>query len=203
MEGQTDGQTDGQTEGAGNRPAYPTDGEILDVVDAGNRVVGQATRREVHEKGLMHRSVHLFLVDGDGRLYVQKRADAKETFPGAHDSSAAGHVNAGEDYHDCVAREVEEELGLTPDQVNLVQIAELSASEENGWEHVRFYLSRTGAEPVPNPAEVAHGAFYTLDEVEDLIARPDTHFAPTFRILYFFYATRLAPKVASGELFAP
>jgi isopentenyl-diphosphate delta-isomerase type 1 len=189
-------------EGAGERPGFPTDHEVLDVVDAENRVVGQATRREIHEQGLMHRSVHLFLVDEGGRLYVQKRADSKETFPGAHDSSAAGHVNAGEDYHDCVVREVEEELGLTPTQVDLVQIAELSASEENGWEHVRFYVGRTAQKPVPNPEEVAHGAFYTLDEVEELIARPDTHFAPTFRILYFFYATRLAPKVASGELFA-
>jgi isopentenyl-diphosphate delta-isomerase type 1 len=186
-----------------DRPAYPTDGEILDVVDGENRVVGQATRREIHEQGLMHRSVHLFLVDSGGRLYVQKRAEGKETFPGAHDSSAAGHVNAGEDYHDCVVREVEEELGLTAAQVHLVQIAELSASEANGWEHVRFYVGRTAHAPVPNPEEVAHGAFYTLDEVEDLIARPDTQFAPTFRILYFFYATRLAPKVASGELFGP
>ena len=190
-------------EGPTDRPAFPTDGEVLDVVDAANRVVGQATRREIHEQGLMHRSVHLFLVDGGGRLYVQKRAENKETFPGAHDSSAAGHVDAGEDYHDCVVREVEEELGLTPDQVDLVQIAELSASEENGWEHVRFYVGRTRHEPVPNPEEVAHGAFYTLDEVEDLIARPDTQFAPTFRILYFFYATQLAPRVQKGELLGP
>jgi len=188
-------------ESGSDRPAFPTDHELLDVVDAENRVVGQATRREIHEKRLMHRSVHVFLVDGGGRLYVQKRAEGKETFPGAHDSSAAGHVNAGEDYHDCVVREVEEELGLTAEQVHLIQIAELGASEANGWEHVRFYVGRTVHEPVPNPAEVAHGAFYSLDEVEDLIARPDTHFAPTFRILYFFYATRLAPKVASGELF--
>jgi isopentenyl-diphosphate delta-isomerase type 1 len=180
---------------------FPTDHEVLDVVDAANQVVGQATRREIHDHGLMHRSVHVFVVDEGGRLYIQKRAEGKETFPGAHDSSAAGHVNAGEDYRDCAVRELEEELGLAPDAAHLVQVGELAASEDTGWEHVRFYVARAAREPVPNPEEVAHGAFYTLDEVEALIARPDCVFAPTFRILYFFYATRLAPRVFSGELF--
>jgi isopentenyl-diphosphate delta-isomerase type 1 len=183
------------------RPPHPTDGDLLDVVDAANQVIGRATRREIHDQGLMHRSVHVFVLDPAGRLYIQKRARDKDTFPGAHDSSAAGHVDAGEDYHACAARELEEELGLAPAHAPLVQVGELAASEENGWEHVRFYLCRTAAEPVPNPAEVAHGAFYTLDEVEELIARADTHFAPTFRILYFFYVTQLAQRVARGEVF--
>lgn len=183
------------------RPAFATDHEILDVVDAENRVIGRATRREIHEQGLMHRSVHVFLVDPAARLYIQKRAENKETFPGAHDSSAAGHVNAGEDYFECAVREMEEELGLSPEQHQMVQICELSASEDNGWEHVRFYVARTAHEPTPDPAEVAHGAFYTLDEVEDLIASDHTHFAPTFRALYILYATRLHKLVESGALF--
>jgi len=180
---------------------FSTDHEILDVVDTDNQVIGQATRKEVHEKGLMHRSVHIFMIDRDQRLYIQKRAESKETFPGAHDSSAAGHLEAGEGYHECAAREVEEELGLAPDQHVMFQVGELGASEDNGFEHVRFYVAQTGHEPTPNPEEVAGGAFYTLDEVEDLIARDDTHFAPTFRILYFFYVTELAPRIQAGELF--
>ena len=180
---------------------YPTDHELLDVVDEHNNVTGQTTRREIHDNGLMHRSVHIFLVDHGGRLYIQKRADNKETFPGAHDSSAAGHVNAGEGYHESAVREMEEELGLSPDQHEMFHVGELSANEDNGWEHVRFYISRTRHQPVPNPDEVAHGAFYTLDEVEDLIARGDTHFAPTFRMLFYLYTTCFARQVESGRLF--
>jgi hypothetical protein len=33
--------------------------EIYDVVDADDHVIGKATRREIHEKGLLHRSVHI------------------------------------------------------------------------------------------------------------------------------------------------
>ncbi|MDH4228898.1 MAG: NUDIX domain-containing protein [Nitrospirota bacterium] len=183
------------------RSGGPTDHELLDIVDSGNRVIGQATRREIHERGLMHRSVHVFLVDPQSRLYIQKRAASKETFPGAHDSSAAGHVNAGEDYFACAVREVEEELGLSADQHRMVQICELEAGEDNGWEHVRFYVAQTSHEPTPDPVEVAHGAFYDLDQVEDLIADSANHFAPTFRALYILYATRLHRMVESGDLF--
>lgn len=181
--------------------SFPTDHEILDVVDADNNVTGQATRREIHDQGLMHRSVHIFLVDHTGRLYIQKRADNKETFPGAHDSSAAGHVNTGEGYHESAVREMEEELGLSVEQHEMFHVGELSATFDNGWEHVRFYISRTNHEPEPNPDEVESGAFYTLDEVEDLIARSDTNFAPTFRMLYYLYTTRFARQVENGELF--
>jgi len=128
----------------------------------------------------------------------------KDTFPGAHDSSAAGHLDAGEGYHEAAARELEEELDIAPEQVtHMMQVGELTACEDNGWEHVRFYLARTHHTPKPNPEEVAGGNCYTLDQVESLIARNDTHFAPTFRMLYFFYATELAPKVDSGAIFGP
>jgi len=182
-------------------PGHPSDQELLDVVDEHNQVIGQATRGECHSQGLMHRSVHIFLLNDDGHLYIQKRSAHKDTFAGAHDSSVAGHVDAGEGYYDCAIREMGEELGLSADQVELVQVGELGPSEDNGFEHVRFYLARTTHTPQPNPEEVAEGYFLTLDQVEDLIGQPETVFAPTFRILYFYYVTQLAPKVAEGLLF--
>ncbi|MFQ5508293.1 MAG: NUDIX domain-containing protein [Leptospirillia bacterium] len=186
----------------GSKPRrFPTDHDILDVVDADNQVIAQASRREIHEQGLMHRSVHIFVINDDGHLYIQRRGADKETFPNALDSAAAGHLDSGEGYHEAAARELEEELGLTSEQVNMFQVGELVATEDNGWEHVRFYLAHTRHEPVPNPDEVAGGAFYTLDQVEDLIADPANDFAPTFRMLYFFYSTELAPRVAAGDLF--
>ncbi len=182
-------------------PRFSTDDEILDVVDCQNQVTGQASRREIHLNGWMHRSIHVFVLDRSGRLYIQKRSANKDTFAGAYDSAAAGHVEAGESYYDCAVRELQEELGLTAEQVSMVQVGELAPSEDNGNEHVRFYLARTDATPVPNPDEVESGAFYTLDQVEALIASPGTLFAPTFRMLFFFYTTELAMQIADGSLF--
>ena len=50
-------------------------GEIYDVVDHDNRVTGQATRREIHEKSLLHRSVHTLVFDPEGRPITEIRID--------------------------------------------------------------------------------------------------------------------------------
>ena len=45
--------------------------ELFDVVDAGDRVIGRATRRQVHARQLRHRAVHVLVFDMMGRLFVQ------------------------------------------------------------------------------------------------------------------------------------
>ena len=40
--------------------------EILDIVDEMDLVIGSATRGEVHSSGLLHRSAHLLVFDGNG-----------------------------------------------------------------------------------------------------------------------------------------
>ena len=93
--------------------------EIFDIVDEQDRVIGNAGRREIHRRRLRHRAVHLFLFDNTGRLYIQKRASTKGSFPGRFDSSASGHVDSGESYDAAVLRETREEIGLEflPDEL--------------------------------------------------------------------------------------
>lgn len=64
-----------------NVPAQSPD-EIFDVVDESDRVVGQATRAEVHRRRLLHRAVHIVVSDGRGNVVLQKRSLAKDTCPG-------------------------------------------------------------------------------------------------------------------------
>ena len=52
--------------------------EMIDVVDADNRVVDTLPRAEVHRRGLRHRAVHMLVVDRAGRLYLQRRAETKD-----------------------------------------------------------------------------------------------------------------------------
>jgi len=86
--------------------------ELLDVVDENDNVVAVKTRGEIHARGLMHRAVHILLFNSSGELFLQKRSLAKDEQPGKWDSSAAGHVDSGEDYADCARREIGEELGI-------------------------------------------------------------------------------------------
>jgi isopentenyl-diphosphate Delta-isomerase len=68
-------------------------------------------KAEAHRTGAWHRAVHVWIVSGS-RILLQRRALAKENWPGKWDVSVAGHVGAGESAVDAAIREAREELGL-------------------------------------------------------------------------------------------
>ena len=70
-------------------------------------------RGEVHRDGDWHRSVHIWLVDAEGRMLLQKRSEHKDTNPGMLDVSCAGHVTGDDPLLETAMRELEEELGLS------------------------------------------------------------------------------------------
>ena len=54
--------------------------EIFDVIDENNKVIGKATRKEVHAKGLLHRAVHILIVNSKGEMLLQKRSMTKDLY---------------------------------------------------------------------------------------------------------------------------
>lgn len=87
--------------------------EILDVVDAEDRVIGQASRAVVYGQGLTHRAVFVLVRDPAGRIFVHRRTETKMSFPGWYDMFVGGVVGAGEAYDEAARREAEEELGVS------------------------------------------------------------------------------------------
>ena len=75
--------------------------EMFPVVDEDDRVIRSAPRGEVHGNNLRHRAVHILLFNRQNEVYLQKRSRWKDRHPLVWDSSAAGHVDAGEEYDEC------------------------------------------------------------------------------------------------------
>jgi isopentenyl-diphosphate Delta-isomerase len=155
--------------------------EPLEVVDENNRVIRIQKRSEIHREGLRHRSVHIFIFNARGELFLQKRSPAKDQYPGHWDSSAAGHLDPGEIPEDAAQRELGEELGITAE---LTAVYRHPAGPETGWEFVTLF---TGTEDGPirlNLEEATEGKFCTAAEVETLLNDPQEKVAPGFRLLY-------------------
>lgn len=89
----------------------PSD-EIVTIVDAANRRVGEKPRRLMRERNLPHRATYIFVFDREGRVLVQRRTASKDLYPGYYDLAAGGVVAAGESYATCAEREAFEELGI-------------------------------------------------------------------------------------------
>jgi len=155
--------------------------EIFDVVDSEDKVVGQATPGEVHAKSLLHRSVHILVFNSQGELFLQKRAMTKDENPGYWDSSAAGHVNSGEDYLTSAHRETMEELGISGE---LQFFRKFSASKRTFWEHVETYLCTIDQKITINLMEISEGRFWPSPDLKKSIHDDPGQFTSTFHLFF-------------------
>jgi len=163
------------------------DAERLPVVDKNNRFLREASRAEVHGDNLRHRAVHILIFNAAGEVYLQKRSGWKDRHPLLWDSSAAGHVNAGEKYDKAARRELQEELGVN---VPLKKIVKLPASARTGQEFVWLYRGDLRGELKPNRSEIETGMFCPLSIVDGWVAARPEEFAPGFVECWRVYAQK-------------
>jgi isopentenyldiphosphate isomerase len=99
------------------------DGIILNIVDQDDRVIGLATRKEIHEKGLLHREIHVWFITPKGEIIFQHRAKDKDTYPDLLDATVGGHVEIGDNYEKTALKEMEEETGVhgNPQDIHLMK----------------------------------------------------------------------------------
>ena len=153
--------------------------DLLQLVDSNDEDLGTATRAEVHAMGLPHRSVHVMVHDGQGRILLQKRSRWKDTSPGKWDISVGGHLDPDESYLEAALRECAEEIGL---QVAASDLTDLGLhwflEKPLDRERVATWVACSPGPFVPNPGEVDELRFLAPAEVDAWIAGGET--TPSF-----------------------
>ena len=157
--------------------------EIFDVVNERDEVIGQERRSEVHRLGLQHRAVHVLVFNARGEVFLQKRSMKKDTFPGAWDSSASGHLDAGEEYDACAVRELWEEIGLRADRP-LTRLFKLDACAETGQEFVWVYRYESEGPFALHPAEIDDGNWFAPEALTKWMAERPGDFARSLLFIW-------------------
>ena len=168
--------------------------EVYDVVDEADQVIGQATRREIHQKNLLHRSIHILVFNSENELFLQKRSMAKDENPGLWDTSSAGHVDSGETYDDCAHRELWEELGI---KAILKPLDKVEPCQETYQEHVQIYTSRTNATIKINLDEISEGKYFDLKVLESEIENNPEQFTSSFKLILKKYGSVLSMNAST------
>jgi isopentenyldiphosphate isomerase len=158
--------------------------EYLAVVDDHDQVLKHLPRSEIHAHRLRHRAVHIFVFNQFGQLFLQKRSMRKDLNPGLWDTSAAGHVDAGEDYDSCAPRELAEELGVVAELQSLFKV---SPSPELGMEFIQVYRCLHNGPFLLASEEIDEGAWFTIEEITDRIANNDPDLTLTFKTIWGKY----------------
>lgn len=133
-----------------------TDNRILEIVNNQGTVIGEELRTIIHQKGLLHREVHIWLYTSRNGIIFQHRAKDKDTFPDLLDATAGGHVEKGDDWISSAIRELEEETGINanPDDLKFC------------FEDQTKSIDNTGA--INNALRRTFGYLYT-GSVDDLV----------------------------------
>jgi len=126
---------------------------------------------------LRHRAVHVLIFDQAGDVYLQQRSRWKDRHPLKWDSSAAGHVAAGESYEETARRELKEELGIN---VPLEKLLKLPASARTEQEFVWLYRGKARGNPIVNRSEIETGAFFSPAIIDGWVSARPENFAPGF-----------------------
>lgn len=161
--------------------------ELIDVVDAEDRVVRQVSRAEMRHHKLLHRAVYLLLVSSSGQLFVHRRTTTKDVYPGYWDVTVGGVVGAGEDYDSAARRELAEEVGITCEALTplfAVRFADPSTQLIG-----RAFLAHHDGPVTLQAEEIAHGAFVSLAEAERIV-RDEPCCPDGVQVLHRYLATR-------------
>jgi isopentenyldiphosphate isomerase len=153
--------------------------EMFDVVDDADNVIGKAPRSECHEKGWIHRSVMFFVFDAKGRVFVTKRTQNKDFFPGFYSIVLGGHVHSEEDYEEAVVREIKEEIGIDAKPYFIGSFKKRIPEEK---ENVKVFGVVAKDKIKLNEDELESGEFLTFNRLEKRIE--GEKFLPETETLY-------------------
>lgn len=114
--------------------------ELLDVLDENGNKTGEVkTKSEIYKNGDWHRSVHIWVINDNQELLVQKRNPFKKTFPNLWAISAAGHVIAGESSIESGLRELKEELDIDATEEELEYLFTVKRVQPHEKSYIRVF----------------------------------------------------------------
>ena len=113
--------------------------EMLQILTRDGKPTGGLEPRDVvHEKGLIHAEVALFIYNDKGQLLLQRRSKNKKANPNKL-AIVAGHVSDFDTPIDTVVRECQEEIGLRTFKSKFTQIHVEYREKENKEQNNRIF----------------------------------------------------------------
>ncbi|MBI2146794.1 NUDIX domain-containing protein [Candidatus Woesearchaeota archaeon] len=117
--------------------------EIVDVVDEGDKIIGQESKSRCHSEGMLHRGAAILVFEDDSytKTIIQKRSMNKTSNPGKF-CIPGGHLSSGEDYITGARRELQEELfhqQELPKKIRFEELFKIKKSTDDDFEFNMVY----------------------------------------------------------------
>lgn len=147
------------------QPYNPAE-EIVVIVDGRNQPIGAVTRKIMRQQRLIHRASYILVFNTQGELFIQKRSQTKDIYPGYWDLAAGGVVLEGESYEESAKRELREELGISG--VKLRPLFDQYFEDAGNRVWGRIFACTSNGPFTLQEEEIDYGQFISLGEIEAL-----------------------------------
>jgi isopentenyl-diphosphate delta-isomerase len=169
-----------------------------------NGTLTPVEKLEAHIKGLRHKAVSVFVLDGDAVL-MQQRAMGKYHTPGLWTNTCCTHPEWDEAPEDCAVRRLNEELGVTGLLPQHRHHLEYRADVGGGLiEHevVDVFVAEAGPDLSisPNPDEVMAYEWMPFDELRRAVSTTPERFTPWLRIYLRDHGETIFGEIAGESL---
>ncbi len=150
--------------------------ELIDLYDENKVLTGEKiVRGEPMPSGRYKLSIHMWIMNSKGEIYIQKRACTRKLFPNKWENPGGGAV-AGQSSKQSFVREFEEELGIAPDLSNSKLI--LTIKREKDFVDMWFVRQDFEVSDLKlQTEEVAEAKWVTFEDIDKMIK--NNEFCPT------------------------
>lgn len=162
---------------AGRQKANIAEEKVI-LVNERDEMIGVENKTRAHRLGALHRAFSVFILNADGQLLLQKRAQTKYHSKGLWSNTCCGHPRPGEAVEQASRRRLWEEMGFDSDLRKLFAFIYSANVDEELIEHEydHILVGWFDGTPQPDPDEVAEWKWADLRSLSgDIEARPESY----------------------------
>ena len=170
--------------------------EQVILVNPQDEPIGVMEKMEAHQKGLLHRAFSVFVFNKKGEMLLQQRAKEKYHSGGLWTNTCCSHPAPGESTDAAAVRRLQEEMGFQTPLKESFSFMYKTTFDNGLTEHEidHVFIGEYEDAIEPNPAEVEHYEYRTMDNIRDAIQHTPHLFTSWFKIAFPVLETYLVTR---------
>lgn len=137
----------------------------MDLIDENDNIIGKIDVEEIHDKGILHRTTHTFIINSEGKLFCRKISSKNKIYSGYWSTSVGAHVFSDQNYDQVAEESLRTNLGIN---CHLEMIGKVRVHDKYENEISATYVGYSNEKIHILNSDIEDGRFFTIDEIKEL-----------------------------------